>query len=95
MRWFIIVFATIFAVIFIGGAIDIGGKPIFGHIDTVLGTTALMGLHQGTFFILYRGEGTIGDGLDQTEDDVKEFSERPLGFDKAETYRKLDKASDY
>lgn len=95
MRWFIIVFGIIFLVIFVGGAINIGDKPIFGHIDSILGTTALMRLHQVTFFILYRGEGSIGEGIDRTDEDLRDFSERPLGIDKAKKYRTLDSASDY
>jgi hypothetical protein len=95
MRWFIIVFGIIFFVVFIGGAINVGEKPIFGHIDSILGTTALMRLHYVTFSLLYRGEHSLGEGLDRTDEDLRDFSKRPMGFDKAKKYRTLDSASDY
>ena len=39
------VVAVFLTVVYIGGALPIGGAPIFYHLDKKLGTTALMGTH--------------------------------------------------
>lgn len=93
MRTAIVIVILIIAVIFVGGGINIGSRPIFGHIDALLGTTALMDLHQTLFSLLYRGETSMGSGLRRSGSDVERFQQAPAGFDKRKHYRQLDKAS--
>lgn len=93
MRAFIVVFVIVLAVIFVGGAFNLGGAPIFGHIDRLLRTHMLMSLHYSVFFFLYRGEDTVETGLSRTKGEMEEFQDRPLGFDKKKTYKKLDEAA--
>lgn len=95
MRALIIVFFVVLAVIFLGGAFNIGGAPIFGHIDAVLDTDLLMRVHYTVFGLIYRGERSLDSGIKRTHDDVEEFSKRPIGIDNPEKYRQLDSASDY
>lgn len=95
MKWFVLVFAILFGVIFLGGAVDLGSRPLFGHIDAILGTNALMSVHYGIFSFMYRGEDSTSEGLSRSQDDIEEFSERPLGIDNKKKYRELKDASDY
>jgi hypothetical protein len=95
MRAVVIVFLIVLTIVFVGGAVNIGGAPIFAHIDRVLGTSLLMRLHSSLFFFLYDGDSAVRQGVTGVKSDFKEFEERPLGFDKKKTYRELDKAADY
>ena len=95
MRALIIVFFVVLGIIFLGGAFNLGGAPIFGHIDAILDTNLLMDIHYAVFGLIYRGERSVDSGLRRTQDDLQEFSKRPIGIDNQEKYRKLNKASDY
>jgi hypothetical protein len=92
MRAAIAIVFIVLAVIFIAGAVDIGGAPLFGHIDRLLGTNALMNAHHAAFFFLYTGEDAVESELERTGSRVREFQERPLGVDKKEKNRQLDEA---
>jgi len=95
MRTALIVLVAALAVIYIGGGVNVGSNSIFGHIDSVLGIPLLTKLHHVTFFFLYLGTETIEEGMTQTGQHIREFEERPIGFDKKKTYQKLDEASKY
>ncbi len=95
MRTAIIVFAAILLVVFLGGGVNVGSQPLFGHIDSVLGTNILMDFHYTFFSFLYRGGSSVDDGLGRTESDMREFGERPVGIDNKAKYRQLDEASTY
>lgn len=92
MRIAIVIVAVALAVIFFGGAVNLGSAPLFGHIDRVLGTTALMDLHYKVFSMIYRGEGAVGEEYQRTRGTVDEL-ERKAEFGKTQKYRQLDKAS--
>lgn len=94
MRPVIVIIGIILLVIFLGGAVNLGKAPLFGHIDSVLGTHALMNLHYTVFSILYRGEesgGEFGAGTRANIDDMAKKAE----FGKRQKYKRLDRASDY
>jgi len=93
MRALILVVIIVLGIIFLGGAVNLGSAPLFTHVDSMLGTDALMQLHYGIFSMIYRGEKTVGSGLEQTKEDVKDFSKKPLGIDHQKKYRQLDDAS--
>ncbi len=94
MKWLIIIVVGTLAVIFIGGGIDVGSQPMFGHVDTILKTNAFMGLHEAVFFFLYRGEGSAEEGYGKTREDLDDFQRAPLGFDKRKHYKELDEAAE-
>jgi hypothetical protein len=95
MRTFVIVLLVVVGLIFLGGAIDIGGAPVFQHIDTALHTNFLMQIHSALFSLIYRGERSLDSGIQRTQGELEEFSHRPIGIDKQRKYKDLDKASDY
>lgn len=92
MRVAIIVVAIILAIIFVGGAVPLGSRPLFGHIDAVLGITALMDLHYGLFSMIYRGEDSVGDGYQRTRTDIDRMQQQ-AEFGKKKKYQQLDRAS--
>ena len=94
MRIAILVICVLLLVIFVGGAVNLGRAPLFGHIDSALGTTALMNLHYTVFSLLYRGEdsaGNLGEGTRSGIDDMAKKAE----FGKRQKYKRLDRESDY
>ncbi len=94
MRIAIVVIGIILLVIFLGGAVNLGKAPLFGHIDSVLGTTALMRLHYAVFSVIYHGEESaeeFGQGTRSGIDDMAQKAE----FGKKQKYKRLNKASDY
>jgi hypothetical protein len=91
MKTALAVLVIILGIIFVGGTLEIGGAPIFRHVDSALGTRFFMSLHNGVFSLI----SNTGKEVDETRGQIKDFQEKPLGFDKKGTYRKLDKASDY
>ena len=95
MRALIIVLFVVLGLIFLGGAFNIGGAPIFGHIDAVLDTNLFMKIHYTFFSLIYRGERSLDSGINSTREDLEEFSKRPIGIDNPQKYEDLDKASDY
>ena len=94
MRALILVVLVILAIIFLGGGVNLGKAPLFGHIDAVLGTNALMNMHYAIFSWLYRGERSVAEGIGRTGGDIDEFTKRPLGIDNPKKYRQLDRALD-
>ncbi len=90
-----LVLAISLVVIFVGGYFNVAGAPIFDRIDSLLGTSILMDLHHGVFFFVYRGGDAVKSEYSSTDRKVRDFQDKPLGFDKKKEYRKLDKASDY
>jgi hypothetical protein len=93
MRLAIVVVGVVLAVILACGAINIGGAPIFGHMDEVAGTYFFMAIYNNIFFFLHRGEDSVTSGLEKTETEIEEFSKRPAGIDNSRKYRQLDKAA--
>jgi hypothetical protein len=94
MRVAIVVIAGILIVIFIGGAVNLGKAPLFGHIDSVLKTTVLMDLHYTVFSMIYRGERAVGAGFEKTTADIDDL-QRKAEFGKKQKYQRLDKESHY
>ena len=94
MRTAIIIVVLVVAIIFFGGAVQLGSAPLFGHIDRVLGTTALMDLHYGLFSMIYQGERAVGQRLQKGRSTVDEL-EKKAEFGKREKYKQLDRAGQY
>jgi hypothetical protein len=94
MRIAIIVVAVILGVIFIGGAVNLGSAPLFGHLDRAFGTNALMQLHYTIFSFAYRGQSQ-SESEPGAGDGRSEFEKRPLGIDKEKNYRRIDDAGKY
>lgn len=94
MRVVIVIVSVILLVIFLGGAVKLGKAPLFGHIDSALGTDALMNLHYTIFSILYRGEDSAGEFGANTRSDIDNMAKK-AEFGKREKYKRLDKASQY
>ena len=92
MRALIIIILVVVGIIFVGGGINIGSAPVFQHIDAVLRTDFLMRVHYTTFYFLYRGEHSVGEGFSRTKSDVHEFEQRPAGIDNKAARDKLDEA---
>ncbi len=92
MRALILTIVAFLAIVFVGGAVELGGDSIFGHIDSLLGTGFLTKLHRTTFYLLYRGTDGPVTGAEKTRRDLDEFQKRPIGIDKEEQYRRLDEA---
>lgn len=88
MRTLGIVLAIFLAVVYVGGAVNLGGASLFERLDTVLGMDAFMALHYGVFFFLQKGEREI----ERTTEKVREFQERPVGIDNKGKYRQLEEA---
>ena len=95
MRTAIIAIAIVVAVIFFGGAFNIGGAPIFGHIDDAIGTPIFMPLHYALFFYLDTGADSVRSGAQGVERDFRSFEKAPAGYDKHKQYRELDNAKEY
>jgi len=93
MRAAIVVIVIVLAIILIGGVVNVGGAPIFSHIDSLLGTDVLMTAHNTLFFFLHGVRQTIEDESSGAVTKVKKFQEEPLGIDKKGRYQKLDEAS--
>jgi hypothetical protein len=91
MRTVAIVLAIFLAVVFIGGAVKLGGVPLFERVDVALNTDVLMDLHHGIFFFLHEGEGEYQNASQR----VKQFEEKPIGIDNKKHYRQLDQAAKY
>jgi hypothetical protein len=92
MKALIITVVVFLAIVFVGGAVELGGDSIFGHIDSLIGTGFLTNLHRTTFFFLYRGTDSVVTGTEKTRRDLDEFQKRPVGIDKEKQYRLLDEA---
>ena len=93
MRTAIVVIVIILAIVLIGGVVNVGGAPIFRHIDSVLGTDVLMTAHNTLFFFLHRAQQRIERESSRAGEKVKKFQEEPLGIETKGRYQKLDEAS--
>lgn len=93
MRTAIVVIVVILAIVLIGGVVNVGGVPIFRHIDSVLGTNVLMIAHNTLFFFLHRAHQRIERESSKAGEEVKKFQEEPLGIETKGRYKKLDEAS--
>ena len=65
MRTAIVVIAIILAIVLLGGVVNLGGAPIFSHVDSVLGTDVLMTAHNTMFFFLHRAQQRIEETIVQ------------------------------
>jgi hypothetical protein len=90
----IMIVVLVVVIIFLGGIVNIGGRPVFGHIDRVIGASVFMTVHHVFFFFLESGEERVYSDIEDTEEDIKEFSKRPIGIDNQKKYRDLDHALD-
>ena len=92
MRTAIVVIVIILAIVLLGGVVNLGGAPIFSHVDSVLGTDVLMTAHNTVFFFLHRAQQRIEDQSSKTGEYLKKFQEEPLGIETKGRYQKLDDA---
>jgi hypothetical protein len=95
MRTVIIVLVVIIAVILVGGSVELGERPLFGHLDAMLGTGVFMGVHMALFSFLYGGADAVEGEFQETDRSLEEFSEKPIGIDNKKKYKQLDEASQY
>ena len=93
MRSVVIVVVVLGVIIFLGGKVNIGGAPLFAHLDAVLGSDLFMGIHDGLFGFMERGQGKGVDSLRGVGDKIDEFGKKPLGIDQRKKYRQLNDAS--
>ena len=95
MKNLAIILIVIIVLIFLGGAIRVGGDSLLGHVDSALGITALSDTYYTLFFFMRRGVQKVESEYTKTDEDLKDFQQRPLGFDKKKKYKDLDAASHY
>lgn len=95
MRTTGIVLLVVVALIFLGGSVRIGGDSVFGHLDSALGTTVLSDVYHTVFFFMQKGVESVESEYDRTQEGLKDFQDRPLGFDKKKQYKTLDDAARY
>jgi hypothetical protein len=88
MRTLGIVIVIFLAVVYLGGAVNLSGAPLFAYLDSVLGVDAFMAVYYGVFFFLQKGEREF----ERTTEKVRAFQERPVGIDNMQKYRQLDDA---
>jgi hypothetical protein len=93
MRTAVVVIVIILAIVLLGGVVNLGGAPIFRHIDSVLGTNVLMTAHNTVFFFLHRAQQRIEEQSSMAGEELKKFQEEPLGIETKGRYQKLDDAS--
>ena len=53
-----IVIVAVIGIVYLGGAIEISGKPIFAHIDSTIGVNLFMGIHNGMMSLVSRDNNT-------------------------------------
>jgi hypothetical protein len=93
MRTAIVVIVIIIAIVLLGGVVNLGGAPIFRHIDSVLGTNVLMTAHNTLFFFLHRAQQRIEEQSSKAGEELEKFQEEPIGIDTKGRYKKLDDAA--
>ncbi len=91
MRNLAIGIAIFLAVVFFGGYVPLGGAPLFERLDSLMGTNFLMRTHYTLFYFLHDSQRA---GAKDTTG-LRDFQERPLGFDKKQRYHDLDAAGKY
>lgn len=94
MRSLAVILCIVLIFLLIGGTVKIGGQPILRKIDNMAGTDFFMAAHYGVFFFLYKERETKSNSSSDGGA-LKDFQERPLGFDKKKQYQKLDDAAKY
>lgn len=67
----LVVVVAIVGIIYIGGAVNVAGKPIFEHIDSALGTSFFMGCYYTLGYSFRRSEGPERDEWTKTHQDFK------------------------
>jgi hypothetical protein len=95
MRAFIIILIAVLAALFAAGSIRAGGDSLLGHIDSALGITGFTDLYYTVFFFMHRGIKSVESEYNRTDRRLRDFQNKPLGFDKKKTYRRLDDAAHY
>ncbi len=90
-----IIVMSILGLILIGGSVNVGGGPVFWHIDGLIGSDVLMPVYDYTFGLMLESGRSAKSAVDQTDRNVDDFQERPIGIDNKSKYRRLDEASDY
>lgn len=95
MRAALVIILVVVVILLLGGAINIGSQPLFGHMDSMLGTNLFMDLHMAVFSFIHGGSDTVEREFENADSEIEEFSERPIGIDKKKKYKQLDEASDY
>jgi hypothetical protein len=93
MRTLIIVVLAVLAIIFAAGTVNIGGAPIFYHLDSMLNTYFFMDLYDSIFSFVYRAKDKADSELSRTKSELQKFEEKPAGIDKKGYKRKIDEAS--
>ncbi len=71
MRTLIIVVLAVLAIIFVAGTLNVGGAPIFFHLDSMLDTDLFMDLHDSIFFFVYRWKDRADSGLSRAKSDLR------------------------
>jgi len=92
MRTLIIVVLAALAIIFVAGTLNIGGAPIFYHLDSMLDTNVFMDLHDSIFFFVYSARDRADSELSRAKSGLRKFEEKPLGIDNKSYQRKIDSA---
>jgi len=95
MKAFIIILIAVLAVLFVGGAIQVGGDSLLGHVDSALGITGFTDLYYTVFFFMRKGIESVELEYRKTDQELRDFQDKPLGFDKKKAYRQLDDAAQY
>jgi hypothetical protein len=90
MRTLIIVIIAVLAIIFVAGTLNIGGAPIFYHLDSMLDTDLFMDLHDSIFFFVDRVRDRADSDLSRAKSDLRKFEEKPLGMDNKRYQREID-----
>ncbi|MBM3302412.1 MAG: hypothetical protein FJY85_20980 [Deltaproteobacteria bacterium] len=57
----LVVVIVLGAIVYLGGAVSVGGKPVFQYLDSALGTDFFMFCHYRLLFTLTRREGSGQD----------------------------------
>lgn len=93
MKAVVVVLVVILALVFLGGAIRVGGDSLLGHVDSVLGITLFSDVYYTLFFFMHEGVDRVESGYKNTDRELRDFQKKPLGFDKQRKYRELNDAA--
>lgn len=53
-----IVVVAVLGIVYLGGVIEIGGKPVFAYVDSIIGVNLFMGIHNGMMSLVSRDTST-------------------------------------
>lgn len=95
MKSVVIVLVVILALVFLGGAIRVGGDSLLGHLDSALGITVFSDAYYTLFFFMHEGVDAVQSEYTKTNRELRDFQQKPLGFDKKKKYRELNDAAKY